>query len=154
MMLVNFSLWSLIIACAIADSNAKQIGKIEHNIPDSTVESITKYVASYSKNSVDATSAKSCTVNGTNSCPISSMPADQSTLVYPGGNTRCILSTSTPYAFQVIPGASDKLIIYFQGGGKTAKLHISEILYLCYFCLVFYNNNYYYYCYLYWGKKL
>jgi hypothetical protein len=35
----------------------------------------------------------------------------------PGGNTRCIFSTSTPFAFQVIPGATDKVLLYFQGGG-------------------------------------
>ena len=36
-------------------------------------------------------------------------------------------STSTPYAFQVIPRASDKVLVYFQGGGacwtkETTKL--------------------------------
>jgi len=45
------------------------------------------------------------------------MTNDISTLVFPGGDTRCIFSYSTPYAFQVIPGSSDKLLFYFQGGG-------------------------------------
>eukprot|EP00604_Paraphysomonas_vestita_P003633 CAMPEP_0174820236 /NCGR_PEP_ID=MMETSP1107-20130205/3928_1 /TAXON_ID=36770 /ORGANISM="Paraphysomonas vestita, Strain GFlagA" /LENGTH=376 /DNA_ID=CAMNT_0016035169 /DNA_START=214 /DNA_END=1344 /DNA_ORIENTATION=+ len=45
------------------------------------------------------------------------MPKDQTTLVLPGGNTRCIFSTSTPFAFQVVPGSSDKVLLYFQGGG-------------------------------------
>eukprot|EP00604_Paraphysomonas_vestita_P002025 CAMPEP_0174820430 /NCGR_PEP_ID=MMETSP1107-20130205/4264_1 /TAXON_ID=36770 /ORGANISM="Paraphysomonas vestita, Strain GFlagA" /LENGTH=386 /DNA_ID=CAMNT_0016035773 /DNA_START=126 /DNA_END=1286 /DNA_ORIENTATION=- len=45
------------------------------------------------------------------------LPKDQSTLVLPGGETRCIFSTSTPFAFQVIPGDTDKLLLYFQGGG-------------------------------------
>jgi hypothetical protein len=45
------------------------------------------------------------------------MPKDQTTLVLPGGNTRCIHSYSTPFAFQVIPGDSDKLVFYLQGGG-------------------------------------
>jgi hypothetical protein len=61
------------------------------------------------------------------------MPKDETTLVLPGGTTRCIFSTSTPFgrtlvfflfltsqmsvAFQVIPGASDKVLLYFQGGG-------------------------------------
>lgn len=45
------------------------------------------------------------------------MPRDQTTLVLPGGNTRCIYSDSTPFAIQVIPGDSDKLVVYFQGGG-------------------------------------
>jgi hypothetical protein len=50
-------------------------------------------------------------------CSVSNMPQDVSTLVFPGGETRCIFSTSSPFNFQVIPGKSDKLLIYFQGGG-------------------------------------
>jgi len=50
-------------------------------------------------------------------CDISSFPKDKSTVVYPGGETRCIFSTSTDFAFQVIPGDSDKVLLYFQGGG-------------------------------------
>mmetsp|Transcript_33690 Transcript_33690/g.24723 ORF Transcript_33690/g.24723 Transcript_33690/m.24723 type:complete len:433 (+) Transcript_33690:54-1352(+) len=60
---------------------------------------------------------KCCTMSATESCSISDMSRDQSMLVLPGGETRCIFSTSTPYAFQVIPGDSDKLLFYFQGGG-------------------------------------
>lgn len=45
------------------------------------------------------------------------MTRDQSTLVLPGGETSCIYSGSTPFAFQVFPGDSDKLVVYFQGGG-------------------------------------
>eukprot|EP00981_Chlorochromonas_danica_P003179 scaffold633_cov288-Ochromonas_danica.AAC.14 len=45
------------------------------------------------------------------------MTKDSSTLVLPGGETRCIFSYSTPFAFQVIPGDTDKLLFYFQGGG-------------------------------------
>jgi len=45
------------------------------------------------------------------------MTKDKSTLVLPGGETRCIFSTSTPFAFQVIPGDTDKVLVYFQGGG-------------------------------------
>lgn len=44
---------------------------------------------------------KCCTVSSTESCPISNMEKDSSTLVLPGGNTRCIFSDSTPFAFQV-----------------------------------------------------
>lgn len=45
------------------------------------------------------------------------MAADETTLVYPGGDTRCIFSDSTPFAFQVVPGDGDKLLFYLQGGG-------------------------------------
>jgi hypothetical protein len=58
-----------------------------------------------------------CTVSSGEACSISSMPKDTSTLVLPGGETRCIYSTSTPFAFQVIPGAADKVLLYYQGGG-------------------------------------
>lgn len=44
-----------------------------------------------------------CNVTSTESCPISTMLKDQSTLVLPGGETRCIYSYSTPFAFQVLP---------------------------------------------------
>mmetsp|Transcript_15439 Transcript_15439/g.43752 ORF Transcript_15439/g.43752 Transcript_15439/m.43752 type:complete len:447 (+) Transcript_15439:86-1426(+) len=53
----------------------------------------------------------------TSNCSLAEFPQEPSTLVFPGGNTRCIFSTSTPYAFQVWPGASDKILFYFQGGG-------------------------------------
>jgi hypothetical protein len=42
-----------------------------------------------------------CNVTSSNSCSIKSFPKDQSTLVLPGGETRCIFSYSTPFAFQV-----------------------------------------------------
>jgi len=58
-----------------------------------------------------------CTVTATNSCELSTMPRDQTTLVLPGGESRCIYSYSTPFAFQVIPGDKDKVLMYFQGGG-------------------------------------
>jgi len=58
-----------------------------------------------------------CTVSATESCSIKNFAKDVSTLVLPGGETRCITSTSTPFAFQVIPGDSDKLLFYLQGGG-------------------------------------
>jgi hypothetical protein len=46
------------------------------------------------------------------------MKADETTLVFPNAATsgaQCILGS--PYAFQVIPGDSDKILFYFQGGG-------------------------------------
>lgn len=58
-----------------------------------------------------------CTISETESCNLSDLEADRTNLVYPGGNTRCIFSDSTAYSFQVIPGDTDKLLVYFQGGG-------------------------------------
>jgi len=58
-----------------------------------------------------------CNITSTESCSLSSFAKGQTTMVLPGGETRCIYSDSTPFAFQVIPGDSDKLLFYFQGGG-------------------------------------
>lgn len=58
-----------------------------------------------------------CTISETNSCSLDAFAKDKSMLVLPGGETRCIFSTSTEFAFQVIPGDTDKLLFYFQGGG-------------------------------------
>jgi hypothetical protein len=62
-------------------------------------------------------SENTCTMNDSEKCPLSDMTEDISNLVLPGGETRCIFSTSSPYGFQVIKGDSDKLLVYFQGGG-------------------------------------
>lgn len=51
------------------------------------------------------------------SCSLEQLPRDVSTLIYPGGATRCIFSDSPEYGFQVIPGSSEKLLLFFQGGG-------------------------------------
>ena len=50
-------------------------------------------------------------------CSLRNMPKLPSTLVFPGGETRCIFSSSTPYSFQVWPGDSDRVLLNFQGGG-------------------------------------
>ena len=57
----------------------------------------------------------SCTLSATESCSLDHLSHDTSTLIYPGGSTSCI--DSEPFAFQVYPGSSDNLLIYFQGGG-------------------------------------
>eukprot|EP00603_Paraphysomonas_imperforata_P003403 CAMPEP_0114428196 /NCGR_PEP_ID=MMETSP0103-20121206/8794_1 /TAXON_ID=37642 ORGANISM="Paraphysomonas imperforata, Strain PA2" /NCGR_SAMPLE_ID=MMETSP0103 /ASSEMBLY_ACC=CAM_ASM_000201 /LENGTH=442 /DNA_ID=CAMNT_0001597391 /DNA_START=29 /DNA_END=1357 /DNA_ORIENTATION=- len=58
-----------------------------------------------------------CEMSATESCSLDSLPSTGSSLVLPGGETRCIFSYSTPFAFQVYRGSSDKLLFYFQGGG-------------------------------------
>lgn len=60
-----------------------------------------------------------CKISGGERCPMSAMLGSASfTNVYPGGSTRCLLDDDLEYAFQVIPGTTDKLLIYFQGGGS------------------------------------
>lgn len=67
-----------------------------------------------------------CTITSTDNCSMAAMVPDETTLVQPGGLTRCIFSYSTPYAFQVIRGRSDRLLIYFQGGGACWDKGVSH----------------------------
>lgn len=73
--------------------------------------------------SISASSGTLCTTNtccnitSSTTCDLNAMKRDESMIILPGGDTRCIFSTSTPFAFQVIPGDADKLLYYFQGGG-------------------------------------
>lgn len=81
---------------------------------DAAAASIRTHLAS--ENARRASQYRSCTLSAHEDCAISRMPADETTVVLPGGGTRCI-STKNPYGFQVIPGHIDKLLFYFQGGG-------------------------------------
>lgn len=72
-----------------------------------------------------AAALSTCHMTGTEACPIAAMPARTSTLVYPGGSTRCMFSNSGPYFFQVIPGDPKNLLIYFQGGGACWNKYIT-----------------------------
>ncbi len=88
-----------------------------NNIPSDIIEVINNEVNKRSSLLKAKDDKKSCTISADKECNISDMPMDQSTMVYPGGETRCIFSGSTPYSYQVIPGKKDKLLVYFQGGG-------------------------------------
>jgi len=55
--------------------------------------------------------------NSTDGCAFTDFTTESSTLVFPGGKTKCIFGDSSDYAFQVWPGDNDKILIYFQGGG-------------------------------------
>lgn len=54
----------------------------------------------------------SCDLSST-SCALDTL--DGPTLIYTGGDTRCI--NADAYAFAVVPGSPDKVLYYFQGGG-------------------------------------
>ncbi|CAJ1327303.1 unnamed protein product [Effrenium voratum] len=58
-----------------------------------------------------------CRLSESSPCTLAELPKDVSTLILPGGNTRCIFSDSPKYGFQVVPGVADKLLLFFQGGG-------------------------------------
>jgi hypothetical protein len=43
-----------------------------------------------------------CVISRRESCDLNKMLIDESNLIQPGGNTRCLFSYSTPFVFQVI----------------------------------------------------
>jgi len=88
-------------------------------IPSSVEEVLKSQIKDSKKLSSDEGSAShpTCTISDEEECALSKFSNTGSTLVKPGGDTRCIFSNSGDYAFQVWPGASDKLMVYFQGGG-------------------------------------
>ena len=54
-------------------------------------------------------------------CPMTT----ENMTVYPGGSTMC--AYGDPYAFQVFPGSSNRLVVYFQGGGVVANGAFAKI---------------------------
>mmetsp|Transcript_14425 Transcript_14425/g.36951 ORF Transcript_14425/g.36951 Transcript_14425/m.36951 type:complete len:572 (+) Transcript_14425:48-1763(+) len=50
-------------------------------------------------------------------CPMSGLKPGVSNLIFPGGKTRCIFACDEEYAFRVYPDRTDKLLLFFQGGG-------------------------------------
>jgi len=54
-------------------------------------------------------------VGAKSSCKLSELEEGEATLVYPFGQTACLYGD--PFAFQVWPGHTDKLLIHFEGGG-------------------------------------
>ena len=66
-----------------------------------------------------------CYMSTTEDCSITKLAPDVSTMVYPlaSSGARCIFSgDDEAYAFEVVPGKSDKLLIFFQGGGACWDL--------------------------------
>jgi hypothetical protein len=58
-----------------------------------------------------------CYLSDDQSCDLSQLSDEHTTLVYTGGETRCIFEDSTPYSFQVVRGDPKKVLFYFAGGG-------------------------------------
>jgi hypothetical protein len=70
-------------------------------------DTLNNFLGAISKHQVEAnelcpSDRLCCKVSVNETCPISNMPEDESTLVFPGGETRCIFSNSSPFGFQVI----------------------------------------------------
>ena len=76
-------------------------------------------------------------MSDTEGCSLDSLPSTSSSLVLPGGDTRCIFSYSTPFAFQVYRGDSDKLLFYFQGGGESVFCRMYMSVYLSVYLFVY-----------------
>ncbi len=100
--------------------------KIREEIAIHTGRPATSSSSSSSSSSPDNNYLKSlCTTNtccelgsSDDSCSIKNMPKDETTMVLTtssGDGSQCIFGDT--YGFQVIPGSSDKVLFYFQGGG-------------------------------------
>jgi hypothetical protein len=93
---------------------------------------IQDYVASYKKSGGLCDKNTCCTMSSTESCSISGFNKDTTTMVLPGGSTRCIFSDSTPFAFQVplfefffFDSYLDPLLLFLCFSGFTASLGCS-----------------------------
>lgn len=72
-----------------------------------------------------------CHLSKDNSCLMKDMPEEHEVVsVYPGGETKCMDSTS-PYRFLVFPGRTDRVLIYFQGGGACWNKFSTTTVSLC-----------------------
>ena len=107
-------LWPISTVLADADADyAKALG----TIPFERVKGSSGVFVNDGSAAAMDSSFPTCHLAPDQPCNLSSMKRDSSALVVPGGKTRCIFSDSGPYQFEVIPGDTDKLLIFFQGGG-------------------------------------
>ena len=58
-----------------------------------------------------------CQMGGSEQCSLSSMKQGESTMVLAPEGSPASCLYGTPYGFQVVPGSSENLLFYFQGGG-------------------------------------
>lgn len=103
---LKFSVIATALAQAALVKNAADV-----KIDSAVISNIRSHVESYAPTAAQCVGTNCCTVSSTESCSISTMPKDVTTLVLPGGETRCIYSYSTPFAFQV--NMMFYLLIYF-----------------------------------------
>jgi len=75
--------------------------------------------------------ASECRMDDDGGCPLRRMRPGAVVDVYPGqGSGAACINSSRPFYFQVRRGATDKLLLYFQGGGACWD-HLSYRLKLC-----------------------
>lgn len=70
-----------------------------------------------------------CHLNSENDCRLSDFKGEVVS-VYPGGKTEC-MDPNSPYRFVVYPGATDRVLIYFQGGGACWNRFTSRTKSFC-----------------------
>jgi len=107
----------LIIPLSLIPNIAWASNKIEDygiGSMDEAISTIKKDLAAQMR---DMENTVDCYLSDSEECELSEMSDETSTLVYPGGTTRCIYADSTPFRFQVVRGDPKKLLFYFQGGG-------------------------------------
>ena len=101
------------------------------SVADAAHATIREHLAEREANAPSADEHDSCTITSEEDCALHSMTTERSTLVYPGGASRCIAERS-PFAFMVTPGADlSKLLIYFQGGGACWDKVTTQVGALC-----------------------
>jgi hypothetical protein len=66
---------------------------------DDPIESARSYVSSLSEYEYEW--KHECHYSDTESCNLASFPKDETSMVFPGGETRCIFSNTPNFAFQV-----------------------------------------------------
>ncbi|GLE06392.1 hypothetical protein PINS_up015639 [Pythium insidiosum] len=91
---------------------------------------------------------ETCTISADNACPVEKLTpsqTDRSTLVYPGGKTRCAFddwqqpngtefSTNSTFFFQVFPNEKQdkrKVLLYLQGGGACVDDYTCDFALQC-----------------------
>jgi len=127
---------SFIVGALLCTSFQLRASELDHDEMD-PIKTAQNYISSLEKDGTEysfdpCNKLNCCKVTDTEECSIDEFEKDQTMMVYPGGETRCIFSYSGDFAFQVVPGASDKVLVYFQGGGAcwneaSSKLHLCRV---------------------------
>jgi hypothetical protein len=93
---------------------------------DDPIESARSYVSSLSEYEYEW--KHECRYSDTESCNLSSFPKDETSMVFPGGETRCIFSNTPDFAFQV-----------------SVDYECQAVLYICLLCFADFVNHFFFY---------
>lgn len=109
------ALTQVAVACHVVVVLAGSKSRFNHDLPN--VVGASKICQAGFPERLDIPSMLHGLAQNFNRCPLSSMPSQGFTAVFPGGQTRCLSADSPRYSFNVIPGDSDKLLLFFEGDG-------------------------------------